>query len=60
MKFFEKLFFENIQYNEKTIGSINKFLTEHNIDLKTFMFKTLHLIFDKMYYFSYSYLGHLD
>ncbi len=35
MRFFEKLFFENIQYDKKTIDSINEFLAKHNVDLKT-------------------------
>ncbi|MBR3627737.1 MAG: MFS transporter [Elusimicrobia bacterium] len=31
MKFFEKLFFEDIDYDSKTIDKIKLFLTEHNI-----------------------------
>ena len=33
MKFFEKLFFEDIDYDLKIIAKIKLFLTEHNIDL---------------------------
>ena len=33
MKFFEKLFFEDIDYDSKTITAIKSFLTKHNINL---------------------------
>ena len=35
MKFFEKLFFEDIDYDSKTITKIKLFLMEHNIDLSS-------------------------
>ena len=35
MKFFEKLFLEDIDYDSKTIAAIKLFLTEHNIDLSS-------------------------
>ena len=35
MKFFEKLFFEDIDYDSKTITKIKLFLTEHNINLSS-------------------------
>lgn len=35
MKFFERLFFEDIDYDLKTITKIKLFLTEHNISLSS-------------------------
>ena len=35
MKFFEKLFFEDIDYDSKTVFKIKNFLTEQNINLST-------------------------
>ena len=35
MKFFEKLFFEDIDYDSKTVVKIKNFLTEQNINLST-------------------------
>ena len=35
MKFFEKIFFEDIDYDSKTILKIKEFLTKQNIDLST-------------------------
>ncbi|MCR4662313.1 MAG: hypothetical protein K5622_00305, partial [Endomicrobiaceae bacterium] len=36
MKFFEKLFFEDIDYDSKTIDKVKNFLTKHNINLSTY------------------------